>query len=185
MIYVDKALGFVEYNTVPAGITASDRMVKTANVDILQAQTVCPGKYIVFICGDLSTVKAAVESGTKEFEGSVIDSFVLGNPHDSIYSALSGVVQPEKLGALGMLETFSAASIIVAADTAAKIAKVTLLEIRIARGMCGKSYLLMTGDVGAVEASTEAACAIAGEKGMLLDKSVIANPDPKVWESLL
>lgn len=182
---MDKALGFVEYNMVPTGITAADKMVKTANVDILQAVTVCPGKYIVFICGDLSAVKAAVESGTKDFESNVIDSFVLGNPHESIYKAIIAVVEPAKIGALGMLETYSAASIVVAADIAAKTAKVTLLEIRIARGMCGKSYLLMTGDVGAVEASVEAACKNASERGMLLDRSIIANPDKKIWESIL
>lgn len=182
---MDKALGFVEYNMVPTGITAADKMVKTANVDILQAVTVCPGKYIVFICGDLSAVKAAVESGTKEFESNVIDSFVLGNPHESIYKAITAVVEPAKTGALGMLETYSVASIVVAADIAVKTAKVTLLEIRIARGMCGKSYLMMTGDVGAVEASLEAACKNASERGMLLDKSIIANPDKKIWESVL
>ena len=182
---MDKALGFVEYNMVPTGITAADKMVKAAEVDILQAATVCPGKYIVFICGDLSAVKAAVESGTREYEGNVIDSFILGNPQDSIYKAISSVVEPPKRGALGMLETYSVASIIVAADTAAKAAKVTLLEIRIARGMCGKSYLIMTGDIGAVEAAVEAACQKAGENGMLLDKSIIANPDPKIWESIL
>jgi microcompartment protein CcmL/EutN len=182
---MDKALGFVEYSMVPTGITAADAMVKTAAVDILQAATVCPGKYIVLICGDLSAVKAAIEKGTKEFETNVIDSFILGNPHDSIYKAISAVVEPGKFGALGMLETYSAASIIVAADTAAKTAKVDLLEIRIARGMCGKSYLIMTGDVGAVEASLEAACKKASESGMLLDKSMIANPDAKVWQSIL
>lgn len=182
---MDKAIGFVEYSTVPAGITAADKMVKTAEVDILQAQTVCPGKYIVLICGGLSAVKAAVESGTKEFETNVIDSFVLGNPHDSIYEAISGVVEPGTVKALGIMETFSAASIIVAADIAAKTAKVNLLEIRIARGMCGKSYLLITGEIAAVEASIEAACKKVGEDGMLLDSSIIANPDAKLWESIL
>jgi microcompartment protein CcmL/EutN len=182
---MDKALGFVEYNLVPTGLAAADTMVKTAEVDILQAATVCPGKYIVLVCGDLSAVKAAVDAGTKGFESNVIDSFILGNPHDSIYKAISAVVEPEKRGALGMLETYSAASIIVAADIAAKTARVSLLEIRIARGMCGKSYLIMTGDVGAVEASLEAACKKASESGMLLDKSMIANPDPKLWQSIL
>lgn len=182
---MDKAIGFVEYSTVPTGITAADHMVKTAGVDIIQAQTVCPGKYIVLVSGNLSSVKAAVESGVKSFEGKVIDSFILGNPHEAIFKAISAIVEPGNVEALGIIETFSAASIIVAADTAAKTAKVNLLEIRIARGMCGKSYLLMTGDIGAVEASMEAACKKAGEEGMLLDKSLIANPDKLIWDSIL
>ena len=43
---MSKAIGMIEYKTVSAGITATDIMVKTSEVDIIEAQTVCPGKYI-------------------------------------------------------------------------------------------------------------------------------------------
>ena len=59
---MSKAIGMAEYQTVSTGIQAADLMVKTALVDIIEAQTVCPGKYIVIIKGDLSAVKAAVEA---------------------------------------------------------------------------------------------------------------------------
>lgn len=182
---MDKSLALVEYKTIAAGITAADRMVKSADIEILQAQTVCPGKYLVMLCGKLSAVKAAVENGINDFEDNVIDSFILGNPHDSIFSAISGVSEIKKPEALGIIETYSAASIIVAADTAAKTAKVDLIEIRLARGMCGKGYLLMTGEIAAVEESLQAACKRPLEEGMLVNKSVIANPDKKIWESIL
>lgn len=182
---MDKAIALVEYITVPSGIRAADKMVKTAEVEILEAQTVCPGKYMVLICGKLSAVNAAIEAGKLEFEENIIDSFILGNPHDSIFSAISGVSEPGEVEALGIIETFSGASIIVAADTAAKTAKVNLIEIRISRGMCGKSYLLMSGEIAAVEASVAAACKTASKDGMLLDQSIIARPDPKLWEKLL
>ena len=58
---MSKAIGMVEYKTVSAGITAVDAMVKTSEVSIIEAQTVCPGKYIAIISGDLSAVKAAVD----------------------------------------------------------------------------------------------------------------------------
>ena len=51
---MSKAIGMVEYKTVSAGITATDAMVKTSEVSIIEAQTVCPGKYIAIITGDLS-----------------------------------------------------------------------------------------------------------------------------------
>ena len=75
---MSKAIGMVEYKTVSAGITAADAMVKTSEVSIIEAQTVCPGKYIAIITGDLSAVKAAVDNA-KEMHGlHLIDSFVLG-----------------------------------------------------------------------------------------------------------
>lgn len=182
---LDKAIGLVEYKTVAAGITAADKMVKASEVDILEAQTVCPGKYIVLLCGKLSAVKAAVESGIHDYEDNVIDSFILGNPHDSIFRGINGTAEINETQALGILETFSAASIIVAADICAKTAKVDLIEIRIAKGMCGKSYLLLTGELAAVSASVEAASKNLAESGMLLNKSVIPNPDKKLWEKIL
>ena len=51
----------VEYKTVSAGVEAADAMAKTADIDIVEASVVCPGKYIVLITGDLSAVKASVD----------------------------------------------------------------------------------------------------------------------------
>ena len=84
-----------------------------------------------------------------------------------------------------MLETFSAATAIVAADAAAKTALVQLIELRLARGMCGKSYLLITGSVSAVTAAIERAEQESSDRGMLLDSSVIPRPDEKLWNSIL
>ena len=150
---MSKAIGMVEYKTVSAGITATDAMVKTSEVSIIEAQTVCPGKYIAIITGDLSAVKAAVDNAKTLHGFHLIDSFVLGNPHESIFPAIYGASKIEDVSALGIFETYDAASIIVAADEAAKTAIVDLIELRIARGMCGKSYMLLTGEVAAVEAA--------------------------------
>jgi microcompartment protein CcmL/EutN len=182
---MDKSIGLVEFQTVSSGITAADAMAKAADIDIIEAQTVCPGKYIVLFSGKLSAVKAAIEVGTQKFSHALIDSFVLGNPEDTIFKALSGTTEIEGVEALGIIETFSVASIIVAADTAAKTAKIKLVEIRIAKGMCGKCYVLLTGELAAVEASLEAASKKAGEDGMLIEKSLIPNPDKKIWEKLI
>ena len=73
----------------------------------------------------------------------------------------------------------------MAADEAAKTAIVDLIELRIARGMCGKSYLMLTGDVAAVEAAIERAKAAVADQGMYLDSSVIAHPDAQIREAIL
>lgn len=180
-----KAIGMIEYATVATGVQAADMMVKTAEVDIIQAETVCPGKYIVLVSGSLSAVKASVEASKERFGERFIDSFVLGNPHEDIFPALYGATEPGEVGALGIVETYSAASIIVAADIAAKTADIKLLEIRVAKGMCGKSYVMMTGEVAAVTAAVEKAKEAAGQGGMLLDTAVIASPDSKLWKNIL
>ena len=180
-----KAIGMIEFKTVSAGITAADQMVKTAAVEIIEAQVVCPGKYIALISGDLSAVKAAVEVGISTRSEEYIDSFVLGNPDESIFAAIYGSANVEGVKALGVLETYDAASIIVAADVAAKTAAVTLIELRIAKGMCGKSYMLITGEVAACEAAIAKAKATVGENGMFLDSSVIASPDAQIAKHIV
>ena len=182
---MSKAIGMIEFKTVSAGITAADAMVKTAQMELLEAQTVCPGKYIALIAGALSAVQAAVEAAKKTRADELIDSFVLGNPHESIFPAIYGAAQIEDVSALGILETYDAASIIVAADEAAKTAIVDLIELRIARGMCGKSYMLLTGEVAAVEAAIERAKESIKDRGMFLDSSVIAHPDAQIRDAIL
>ena len=85
---MSKAIGMIEFKTTATGITAADAMVKTSEVEIVEAQTVCPGKYIAIITGDLSAVKAAVDAAVTTYEDKCIDSFVLGNPHESLFPAM-------------------------------------------------------------------------------------------------
>ena len=103
----------------------------------------------------------------------------------SIFPAIYGTTQVEDISALGILETYDAASIIEAADQAAKTAIVDLIELRIAKGMCGKSYMMITGEVSAVEASIDRAKELVAAKGMYLDSSVIAHPDRRMIDSIL
>lgn len=180
-----KALGMIEFKTVSAGITATDQMLKASEVELIEAQTVCPGKYISLISGELSAIKAAIESAQNVRPEELIDSFILGNPSESIFEAIYGTTPIEKVRALGILETYNAAAIIEATDIAVKTAIVELIELRIAKGMCGKSYMFITGEIASCEAAIQKAKACVGEKGMFLDSSVIAHPDEKLFQAIL
>ena len=179
-----KALGMIEFKTVASGITATDVMLKTADVEVVQANPVCPGKYLATIAGEISAVKAAIEAAERYNPVMLIDKFILGNPHDSIQGAICGALEITNKNAIGIIETFTAASAVVAADTAAKTALVDLIEVRLAKGMCGKSYVILTGSVSSVTAAVERAKA-GVEEGMFLDSSIIAGPDERLWESIL
>ena len=64
-------------------------------------------------------------------------------------------------------------------------ADVSLVEIRMARGMCGKSYVMLTGEVAAVQAAIDRAKEAVAPRGMFLDSSVIARPDARITKHLL
>lgn len=182
---MNKALGMVEYTTVSSGMQAADLIVKTAEVEILEASTVCPGKYLVTFAGDLSAVRAALDGCKAKFPARLIDSFVLGNPHEDVIPAICGATEVSDVEALGVFETYSAAAAVVAADNAVKTSMVKLIEIRLARGMCGKSYVLITGEIAAVTAAIEKAKTGCKDTGMFLDSAIIPRPSEDLWKNIL
>ena len=50
------AIGLVELNSIAKGFEVCDAMAKTAEVTVLTAKSICPGKYIVMIGGDVAAV---------------------------------------------------------------------------------------------------------------------------------
>ncbi len=180
-----KALAMVEYSTVSSGIKACDLIAKTSLVEILDAKTVCPGKFLILFCGEISAVRASYEAVGHICSENRIDGFVLASPHDSIIPAINGQLNKAIDAALGVVETYSAASAITAADIAAKSAYVDLVEIRVAEDMCGKSYIMFTGDIANVSAALDCVKTSISKAGMLLDAVMITKPDQKTIRAIL
>ncbi len=170
------AIGMLEIKSIARGIVVADEMLKAANVELLQSMPVCPGKYIILISGDVGAVNSALRAGKAKASDQLIDEFVLPNVHRAVLPALSGTTNIDKLRSLGIIETFTVASGIVAADIAVKTANVDLLEVRLARGMGGKSFVLITGEVSAVQASVKSAVAQIKEDGAYAGVEFIASP---------
>jgi microcompartment protein CcmL/EutN len=74
---------------------------------------------------------------------------------------------------------------VIAADACVKAAEVQLIEVRLGRGMGGKSFVLLTGDVAAVEAAVRAAESLEEAEGMMSKSVVIPSPHPDLIKSLL
>ena len=180
-----KALGLLEMKNIAKGIQAADAMLKAANVELITAQPLCPGKYIVMVSGDVGAVQSAVRSGkASSGEDNVVDEFLLPNPHADIFPALSGCTNVKTMRALGIIETYSVASAVKAADAAAKAAAIDLLEVRLARGMGGKAVVSLTGDVGAVTAAIRAGGDTVKNTGFLVDQLIIPAPHQGLHGSL-
>lgn len=176
------AIGMVELNSIARGIETCDYMVKAAQVDLIRSSTVCPGKYMVLIAGDTGDVKASMAEGIRQGGECVVDTLMIPNAHPQLIPAISMTTQIKERGAIGVLEFYSVASAITAADVAAKAANITLIEVRIGYAIGGKGFVTLTGDVGAVRAAVDAA---AREAQMLVSTAVIPRPSPQLFESLL
>lgn len=176
------AIGMVELNSIARGIETCDYMIKAAQIDVLRASTVCPGKYLILIGGDTGDVRASMKEGITRGGECVVNTLILPNVHPSVIPATTGTTQVPEYGAVGVLEFYSVAEAITAADKAAKAANITLIEVRIGYAIGGKGYVTLTGDVGAVRAAVEAA---SRDCELLVGTTVLPRPDKKLFESLL
>lgn len=179
------AIGGVELSSMAKGFETTDAMLKAASVEILLARTMCPGKYAVIVAGDVGDVRAAVDAGVAKAAEAHVDHFLIPNLHPDIFPAISAVNVPGELKALGIVETFSIASLVEAADAAVKSANIRLVEIRLAMALGGKAFVSFTGSVADCETAAEVAARSAGEKGLLVQKVVIAQPRPELLTELV
>ncbi len=179
------AIGLIEYSSIAKGIGSADAMVKAAAVELVISRTICSGKYMNLVAGDVQAVKSAVADGEVYGAESVIDSFVIPNVHPDVFPAMSGSTQVLKLDALGIIESFSVASLVEGADAAAKAAEVKLIEIRLAMALGGKAFVTLTGPVGAVEAAIAAGVEVVSKAGMLVNSVVIPSPRPELLRDIL
>jgi microcompartment protein CcmL/EutN len=175
---VYEAIGLVEIESIAAGIEAADAMVKAAPVDFVDASMVTPGKYIVVVHGDPTSVAASVAAGREVAGAAVLDTLVIAYVHPQVYAAIRAPRAAAAAGALGFVETATVATGIVAADDAAKAAEVELLHLHLARGIGGKSILTLAGALPDVQAAVEAGSRAARAAGRLVATRVLANPHP-------
>lgn len=179
------AVGILETRSVALGIEAADAMLKAAQVDLLLSMPTCPGKYLVVVTGQVAAVRAAVEAGVPVARSSLVDHTVIPSVHPSVVPALSAMSPVGEVKALGVMETFSMAAAVRAADEAVKSADVHLLEIRLGRGLAGKAYVIITGEVAAVRAATQAALSSIREEALVLATTVIPSPHPGLVDKLI
>ena len=180
-----KALGMLEILNIPTGVKAGDTMLKAAEVELVSAQPVCAGKYIVVVTGEVAAVRDAIEAGVDAGGDAIVNTLVIPNIHESVPRAINACTEVSEVAAVGMMETFSLCTAVIAADTAVKTADVTLIEVRLGRGMGGKSFVLLTGDVSAVKASVEASSTLEEVQGLLSGSVVIPAPHPDIVKALV
>ncbi len=179
------AVGCVETSSIARGLEAADAMLKASRVELLACNPTCPGKYIVMVGGMTSEVDASVSAGQRVASDTLVETTVIPRVHPQVIQAFTATTMPDEIAAVGMIETFSIVASVRAGDQAVKAARVDLLEIRLARALGGKAYVLFTGDVSAVRAALDAGSKAARENGLMLGQTLIPAPHPDLLTKLL
>jgi microcompartment protein CcmL/EutN len=181
----EKSVGLIELSSIAAGFAVADTMLKAGNVRLYLSRSICSGKYMILVAGDASAVASAVAAGATAANGCLIDRFVIPSIHPDVLTALGRTTVAVPNGALGVLESFNVATLLRAADAAAKSAAVQLLDVRLAMALGGKAFFTVTGDVASVQTAIAAGRAIIAEAGMLVNAVVIPRPHPDVYREII
>ena len=175
------AIGMVETVGLVGVIEAGDAMAKAASVQLLGWDKVGSGLVTIFCSGDVAAVKSAVDAGSTAAArvGQVHSVHVIPRPHNAL-----GAIVPERadgddrsngtVRALGLIETKGATGVIEAADAMRKAADVDILKVQEIGG--GYVTVMVSGDVGSVQASVSAGSEAAERVGELVSQHVIPRP---------
>jgi len=173
-------LGVLEYSSIAIGIKVLDEMVKIAPIQIIDARTICPGKYLIVFSGDVASVEYAFDKGIEIGKEQLVDRLFLPMIHPDVVHAIGNINKTYEWNAIGIIETLSVVSSIEAADLAAKKGDVSIIEVRLAIGFGGKSYVKMIGSLDAIEAAMQAGIVKAQEKNLLCMHTIIPQPHTEI-----
>ncbi len=89
---MSEALGMIETKGYVGAVEASDAMVKAANVTLVKTIPIGGGMITVLARGDVGSVKAAVDAGSKAAGkvGELISSHIIARPHEDLVRAFVG-----------------------------------------------------------------------------------------------
>ena len=159
-------MALLEFNTISAGVMASDLMVKRSPIALLRCGTIHPGRFLILIGGSVASTQEAYSAGTDlgENEGSLSGSVFLGDVHPFLHDAVLGRRRDLSGDALAVVETRSSPALLAAVDAAVKSTPVMLSEIRLGDDLGGHALALMGGELSDIEIALEICSDRAGDQ---------------------
>ena len=173
------ALALLEIASLARGVVVADAVAKRAQVQLLFCEAVSPGKYLILFAGGVAEVEEALGAGAQAAGDALVDRLFLPQAHGQLLPAIRQGPRGFPHGAAeetaGVVELHSVAAALRSADAACKAAEVRLQLLHLARGIGGKAWFILRGQLESVDAAVLAATEAAGE-GLLAGAEVIARP---------
>lgn len=173
------ALALLEIASLARGVVVADAVAKRAQVELLECGAVSPGKYLVLFAGGVAEVDESLQAGLAAARESLLDRLFLPQAHEQLLPAQKagarGFAHEAAEETAGVVELHSVAAALRSADAACKAAQVRLQLLHLARGIGGKAWFILRGELEAVEAAVLAATQSAGD-GLLAGAEIIPRP---------
>ncbi len=177
------SVGAIEFASVAVGYQALDALMKSATTKPHVARPISPGNFLVVFSGSVGDINMAMETARRIGGSQVVDFLTVANIHPTLFPAMAEevVLNPERLGALGIVETRTAVSAMVAADAACKAASVELFKLAFNTDLNGKGLLLLNGALSDVQAAVSAGVDAIQDGGFIVASAVIPRPERELF----
>ena len=181
------AIGIIELASIYKGFEVQDTILKQARVEKLLARTICSGKYLIIVKGEIADVEDCLELARKVGDFAIVNALYIPNVDEKIFSAITGctTLDLKDVDAMVLLETFSVAAVIKAADLAVKEAGIDVPRIHVAMAVGGKGFAVLTGDDESLKSAIVPALDFLKDDGSLAGYTLITNPHPDVLRDLV
>ncbi len=171
------AVALIEFADIPAGIHATDALLKKAPIASLKSGTITRGRYLALIGGTTASVEEAFEEAIYHGGASIIDKIFLPDVHPEVFAAMFGKRGKSRGGAWAVFETASVSANVRAAEAALKGTPVELLEIRLADdGLAGKGLSIYEGELHDIEAAVDLASVFMDRAGIAYNHRILTAP---------
>ncbi|MPQ42896.1 BMC domain-containing protein [Clostridium tarantellae] len=182
---MSKSIGAIEFRSISKGIEVCDEIVKKAFVKISYMKSICPGKFLIIVNGDVGEVETAIEYGKEVGKKHIVDSFIINSVHKDIVHALKNKYDSKEVkSAIGIMETYKVCSGITALNKTLKTNDVRLIKLQLAFGIGGKLVYIISGDLSSVRDGLE-----EGKKAILekeiVNMSILPSPHYEVIKNLV
>ncbi len=182
------ALALVAVDSVATGLRALDVLVKRAQVNVLEANLVEPGHFLILFDGGVAEVGEAFSAAIAFGDSAVLGSMMLPFAHPALLKGLRGHevrADADSLDTLGVVEGSGVAAVLEACDRALKQADVVLTGIRVAGALGGRAFFVVHGVQHDVEAAIAEGRAVLSAHEKLYRTECIARPHPEMVQWLL
>lgn len=170
-----------EFKSVSRGILVTDSMAKSASIRIVQASSLCPGKYLTISEGEISALKSAERIAEIEGGRHLFSSALISSVDEKVIEAMGGKLSDPDYGAIGVMESPHMADLINSSDIAVDSAPVEFIEYRLARGCGVNSFYVITGNLSSLDEAVSNAAEYLKGRGSLLAHRIIPGPDREVF----
>jgi microcompartment protein CcmL/EutN len=160
------AIALLEFETIAAGVLASDGMVKRSPIALLRCGTIHPGRFLILVGGSVASTEEAYRAGlhVAERERALSGNVFLGDVHPYLHDAVLGVRRELAGDALAVIETRSSPALLQAVDAAIKGTPVMVGEVRLGDDLGGHALALLSGDLTDAETALSICTDRAGDE---------------------